>query len=175
MCWLWRRVRVAPVLGQEAGVRPSVHCRGCGELHGPTHSQPSAPHLVEGLRWGTCSGEAEVPLVVHLDSEHSPPSVPLPPAIRTVSLEPGPPPAAAPSSPTPKLHACPPIHSSVCLPLTSVSTLCHLGWPGAGHQAFWEDLGRPTGSSLPAAGRQPGVPLSPGLDVSVSRVGLASG
>lgn len=64
-----------------------------------------------------------------------------------------------PSPPTPQLHACPPTHPSVCPLLTSVSTLCHPGWLGAGLQASWEECGRPAGSSLP--GRQPQGPARP--------------
>ena len=60
-----------------------------------------------------------------------------------------------PRPPTPPLHACPPLHPSVCL-LRPVSTLRHLGWPGAGLQASWGTCGGCAGPRLP-------VPLGPGL------------
>lgn len=74
-------------------------------------------------------------------------------SLGTVSPGPGPPlwlPAPAPT--TLKLHACPPIRPSVCPLLTSVSTLCHLGWPGAGLQASREECDGHTGSGLQSLG-----------------------
>ena len=102
--------------------------------------------------------------VAHLEREHRapgwggapllpPPSCPLdtPSGTRAPTVAACPPPRSMPVHPS--------IHPSVCPLLTSVSTLCHPGWLGAGLQASWEECGRHAGSSLP--GRQPQGPAQP--------------
>ena len=74
------------------------------------------------------------------------------------------------------LHACPPIHPSVCLLLTSVSMGWCPGWPGAGLQASWKECGGHTGSSHPSPEKAPWphVQSWPGVPGSCSALGLVA-